>query len=256
MNRLPPKIFAQWKEALSLLRAIKSASSTVDRSKKILHAKSYLAKSDDEHLKRLSQLMDADMDEARLLCVLVPIERVASRDRVTDAEMLQDIEESVSTEDDETHIKKEKNRCIVVLDNLRSAVNIGGIIRTAEFFGLEEVWMCGYTATPENAQVLKSSLGSETFIKWRYFESTQEAIDLLKEKAYQVLALETSSRAKDINAYNFTKPCALILGNERFGVSTNLLAQADDLLIIPGYGVKNSLNVVCAFAIACNKLVN
>lgn len=249
MKPYPPHIFAQWKQSLSLLREAQQSIGTEGQDKAVLRAAAYMEASADEHLRRLAGLLHIGMTGAEFLCVLVPVERVASRDHVTDATMLADV-----TTDDAEQAPAVALPLIVILDNLRSAINLGGIFRTSEFFGVSVLWLCGYTATPEHEHVAKSAMGTDTLVAWRYFENTSEAILEAKKLGYHCYALETSPAAKSINSYEFAFPCALVLGNERFGVSQDALACCDELLTIPGYGRKNSINVASAFAIAANQI--
>lgn len=250
MKPYPPHVFAQWKQSLSLLREAQQCIGASGQDKAIARAAAYMQAAGDEHLRRLAGLLHDGMTHAEFLCVLVPVERVASRDHVTDAIMFAD----VTTDDAVQAPVASALPVIVILDNLRSAINLGGIFRTSEFFGVSELWLCGYTATPEHEHVAKSAMGTDTLVSWRYFENTATAILEAKKQGYQCYALETSPSAKNINTFGFTYPCALVLGNERFGISQDALACCDELLAIPGYGRKNSINVASAYAIAINQL--
>lgn len=248
MKPYPPEIFAQWKQSLSLLREAQQSIGTERQDKAVLRAAAYMQASLDAHLRRLGGLLHIGMTGAEFLCVLVPVERVASRDHVTDATMLAD----VTTDDTVETPVAPALPLIVILDNLRSAINLGGIFRTSEFFGVAELWLCGYTATPEHEHVAKSAMGTDKLVNWRYFENTSAAILEAKELGYRTYALETSPSASNINTAKMCFPCALVLGNERFGISEDAMACCDELLAIPGYGRKNSINVASAFAIAAN----
>ena len=139
----------------------------------------------------------------------------------------------------------------LVLDNLRSSFNVGSIFRTAECFGVSKLILCGYTANPQNLKVQKTAMGTDKFVEWEQFSSTTKAIRTLKETGVRIYALETTSNAKNIAEIEFTKPCALILGNESLGISRDVLELADQIVIIPLGGWKNSLNVGVTTAICC-----
>lgn len=252
MKPYPPEVFAQWKQSLSLLREAQQSIGTAGQDKAVLRAAAYMHASADEHLRRLAGLLHIGMTGAEFLCVLVPVERVASRDHVIDATMLAD----VTTDDAVQAPPAATLPLIIILDNLRSAINLGGIFRTSEFFCVAELWLCGYTATPEHEHVAKSAMGTDKLVKWRSFENTSKAILEAKRLGYYCYALETSPDANDINACEKKFPCALVLGNERFGISEDALACCDELIAIPGYGRKNSINVACAYAIAVNCFCN
>ena len=139
----------------------------------------------------------------------------------------------------------------LVLDNLRSSFNVGSIFRTAECFGVSKLFLCGYTATPQNLKVQKTAMGTDKFVKWEQFPSTTQAIKILKDKGIKIYAVETTSNAKNISEIEFTKPCALILGNEALGISKEILKMVDEIVTIPVAGWKNSLNVGVTAAICC-----
>jgi tRNA G18 (ribose-2'-O)-methylase SpoU len=139
----------------------------------------------------------------------------------------------------------------LMLDNLRSSFNVGSIFRTAECFGVSKLILCGYTATPQNLKVKKTAMGTDKFVEWEQFTSTTQAIRILKEMGVRIYALETTSNAKNIAEIEFTKPCALILGNEALGISRDILELVDQIVSIPVSGWKNSLNVGVTAAICC-----
>lgn len=139
----------------------------------------------------------------------------------------------------------------LILDNLRSSFNVGSIFRTAECFGVKNVILCGYTATPENEKVRKTAMGTTDFVEWLHFQNTKEAIHFLKKKNVTVFALETTLNAKNISKVVFSKPTALLLGNEALGISGDILKLADEIISISLSGWKNSLNVGVTAAIAC-----
>lgn len=138
----------------------------------------------------------------------------------------------------------------VVADNIRSTFNTGGIFRTADFFGADKIILCGYTPTPENAQVKKTALGADATVPWESVADIRIAIDKLKAEGRKIYALETVDTAKDISTFTPEFPCAMLLGNERFGLDPDVISLADEVLEIRSHGIKNSLNVVSAFSVA------
>ena len=131
---------------------------------------------------------------------------------------------------------------------------MGGLFRTADFFGVESLVLCGYTATPENPQVVRAALGAEAAVPWRHVENIRDAVKALKAGGRKVYALETADNAQDVDSFPFEFPAALLLGSERFGLDPDVVAMADAVVAIPSHGVKNSLNVVVAFALAARAL--
>ena len=144
----------------------------------------------------------------------------------------------------------------IVLDNLRSAFNVGSIFRTAECFGVTKIFCCGYTLTPNSSKLANTAMGTEKLIDWEYVKKTEAAIKILRENIIKIYALELTSQSKDINNFNFNSPVALILGNEALGISEKILDMCDDILFIPLFGNKNSLNVNVAMGIATQKIVS
>lgn len=134
---------------------------------------------------------------------------------------------------------------VILLDNIRSLNNVGSIFRTADAFLLEEILLCGITATPPHNEIHKTALGAEDSMNWTYFENTIDAVTQLQEKGFSVFALEQAENALmldtvDLNAYN---KLAFVLGNEVKGVQQAVVDQCDGCLEIPQFGTKHSLNV-------------
>jgi tRNA-Thr(GGU) m(6)t(6)A37 methyltransferase TsaA len=198
-----------------------------------------------EDLRRLafhSDNLSPAMSARHLVAILVPFERLQSR-------ALRDDEFLVS-EQDATEAQREVAPFKVIADNLRSAFNVGALFRTAECFGAEEVLLSGYTATPQDEKTARTSMGTQEHIPWRTFTHARDALEAVRAEGYTIVALETVEKAESLESFEWPEKCALLVGNERFGVDHATLAQADHLLRIPVYGRKNSLNVGIAFGIA------
>ena len=140
---------------------------------------------------------------------------------------------------------------ILILDNLRSAHNVGAIIRTAECLNIKEVWFCGYTATPEHPKIVKTAMGTQERIIWKHFESSKLAVIFAKEQGYYVYALETVENAESVYEQKFQDNIAIVLGNEALGVAEETLLLCDKIIMLPVLGWKNSLNVATAAAVTC-----
>lgn len=151
-----------------------------------------------------------------------------------------------------THEKNEKKSTIplsVIVDNWRSAFNVGSLLRSSDGLGVSEVILCGYTATPEHPQVKKTALGSENFVNWTYKKNTLDVITEKKKAGFFVIALETIEKAHNIESFCFPKPCAVLLGNERHGLHPDLISKCDATVKIPLSGKKSSLNAGVAFSL-------
>ncbi|MBN1326564.1 MAG: hypothetical protein JW996_01310 [Candidatus Cloacimonetes bacterium] len=137
----------------------------------------------------------------------------------------------------------------LVLDNLRSAFNVGSIFRTADCLGVSKIFLSGTTVTPDNAKLRKTAMGTESQVDWEYFSSSQEIFNRLRELKLRVYGLEITPDAGMIYDTVFRSPAALIVGNEALGVSPELLLQIDEVVQIPVKGWKHSLNVGVSVAI-------
>jgi tRNA G18 (ribose-2'-O)-methylase SpoU len=159
----------------------------------------------------------------------------------------------------------EKNKIIVLLDNIRSAYNVGSIFRTADAFLIECVFICGYTPPPTHRSVHKTALGAVETVDWMQFENIADAINQLKQNDYTVYAIEQAEKSVSLDKFNISsnlpadrhsKNTAVIFGNEVTGVQDSVMQQCDGCIEIPQHGMKHSLNVSVAAGIVLWKLVN
>jgi tRNA G18 (ribose-2'-O)-methylase SpoU len=142
----------------------------------------------------------------------------------------------------------EKMAVTVVLDNVRSAQNVGAFFRTGDAFAVERVMLCGITATPPSRDIHKSSLGAEFTVAWEYYQTTTEAVTMLKEQGYTVLAIEQVEGAVMLDKLDVdpTKKYAIVFGNEVMGVDQTVVDICDGAIEVPQVGTKHSINVsVC-----------
>lgn len=137
---------------------------------------------------------------------------------------------------------------VVVLDNVRSAQNIGAFFRTGDAFAVEKVVLCGITATPPSREIHKSSLGAEFTVPWEYSKTTVEAVESLKQQGYAIVAIEQVEGAVMLDKLEVdsTKKYALVFGNEVMGVEQSVVDICDGAIEVPQLGTKHSINVsVC-----------
>ena len=137
----------------------------------------------------------------------------------------------------------EKLDVIVVLDNVRSLSNIGSFFRTADAFRIGEIFLCGITACPPHREIHKTALGAEDSVRWRYFDTTEEACKYLKENSYVINAVEQIENSVMLDDFVPTQKSAYIFGNEVDGVDDDVLPYCDNAIEIPQEGTKHSLNV-------------
>jgi 23S rRNA (guanosine2251-2'-O)-methyltransferase len=143
----------------------------------------------------------------------------------------------------------------IVLDNLRSAFNVGSIFRLADAARAAEVIPCGYTAHPPHHKLEQTSLGTTDSVPWRRFDDTVSALTDLKANGIQLVAVETARGASPYHHFEYSFPLALVLGNEALGVSEDALKMCDAVVEIPVFGYKNSINVATAAGIVLYELL-
>lgn len=138
-----------------------------------------------------------------------------------------------------------KTPMILVLDNIRSLNNIGSVFRTADAFLILRIYLCGITATPPHKDIRKTALGSTESVDWEYRENTLELVGELKAQGVETIAVEQAERATMLNDFTIAKnkTVALIFGNEVKGVTQEVVSACDEVLEIPQFGTKHSLNI-------------
>ena len=139
----------------------------------------------------------------------------------------------------------------VLIDNVRSAWNVGSILRTGDGFGFNHAYLCGITPTPEEEAVRKTSLGAEDFVTWSYHKDAVRVVKGLRKEGLSMFALEADKRALPIDQISRQgRDAVLIVGNEMSGIDPELLDLADKILYIPMEGGKRSFNAAIAFSVA------
>ncbi len=139
-----------------------------------------------------------------------------------------------------------------LLDNIRSTWNVGAMFRSADGAGMRHLYLCGYTATPEHPKVGKTALGAEQALTWSHHPNGVDLAQTLRAEGKRLVALEGGARAEPIfhlKAWDAT-PVVLVVGNEISGVDPDILDLCDQVVSIPMWGVKESLNAAVAFGIA------
>jgi tRNA G18 (ribose-2'-O)-methylase SpoU len=145
----------------------------------------------------------------------------------------------------------EKNRVVIVLDNIRSLLNIGSVFRTADAFRVEAIYLCGISGTPPHREINKTALGAAGSVPWKYFADTNEAVAELKERGYTIIAVEQAEGATKLSDYRFSRErqYGIIFGHELNGVDQKVVDKADTCIEIPQSGTKHSLNIAVAAGI-------
>lgn len=150
-----------------------------------------------------------------------------------------------------------KQPLVLVLDNVRSGLNVGSIFRTADAFAVEKIVLCGITAQPPHREILKTALGSTESVSWEYFAETVEAVQVLKKNGWRIFAVEQTDRKTWLQDFipEGDEKYAFLLGNEVDGVSAAVLPLCDGAVEIPQFGTKHSLNVAVAAGIVVWEVV-
>jgi len=147
------------------------------------------------------------------------------------------------------YLEQQKIPVTLILDNVRSGLNVGSVFRSADSFNIEQIFLCGITARPPEREILKSALGATESVSWKYFETTKEALVFLQEKHYLIYAVEQCDPCTHLDKFVVPaqKKLALVFGNEVKGVDERLIPFLNGCIEIPQSGTKHSLNIsVCA----------
>lgn len=151
-----------------------------------------------------------------------------------------------------------KSPFVVVLDNVRSLNNIGSVFRTSDAFLVEAIYLCGITATPPHKDIQKTALGATESVDWKYFKTTETAINILKKKGYSIISIEQAEKA--IPLINYTteqhQKYALVFGHEVKGVSQKIVDLSDACIEIPQFGTKHSFNIAVSVGIVLWEFYN
>ena len=138
----------------------------------------------------------------------------------------------------------EKTPIVVVLDNVRSALNVGSSFRTSDAFRIEKIYLCGITATPPNKEIRKSALGATESVEWKKVEDTESVIKKLKSDGYHICAIEQTEKSTMLNDFILPeKPIAVVFGHEVNGVQQSVIDLCNQCIEIPQIGTKHSLNI-------------
>lgn len=159
---------------------------------------------------------------------------------------------------------------VVVLDNVRSAHNVGSVFRSADSFKADRIVLCGICPVPPSAEIHKSALGAEDSVPWEHEDRTEDAVRKLREEGYAIVSVEQTVHSVKLDRFEpygeadgtsgnninkdkeiasesghggMMKKYALVFGNEVDGVSQEVVDMSDFALEIPQFGTKHSLNI-------------
>jgi 23S rRNA (guanosine2251-2'-O)-methyltransferase len=145
----------------------------------------------------------------------------------------------------------EKLPVVLVLDDVRSAYNVGSIFRTADAFRVEAIYICGISARPPHKDISKTALGATESVHWQYFQDVKEAVGMLKLEQFKVYMIEQADQSIALGDFKPEegKKLAFIFGHEVFGVKEELIPMVDGCIEIPQFGTKHSFNVAISAGI-------
>ncbi|KKW09351.1 MAG: tRNA/rRNA methyltransferase [Candidatus Kaiserbacteria bacterium GW2011_GWA2_49_19] len=143
-----------------------------------------------------------------------------------------------------------EKKFVLILPNIRSGHNVGAMFRTADGAGVDKIFPTGYSPCPPHPQVDKVSLGAEKAVPWEYFKQSGRLVKILKADGYRIIGLEQTNKSVNIYSWQPRFPLALIVGNEKTGISPGMLKLCDAVVHLPMRGMKKSLNVSIAAGVA------
>ncbi len=169
------------------------------------------------------------------------------------------VQRTLAQEEDPTLQRTQPGpRMEAVIDNVRSAWNVGSIFRSAEGFGVCHLYLGGITPTPENEQVRKTALGAENIVPWSAHRNAVALIDQLKAEGRAIWALERTAGSRPLDVVREERPrldnVVMVVGNELAGIDPGILERADQIVHVEMRGRKRSFNVAVAFAVAAHVL--
>ena len=144
---------------------------------------------------------------------------------------------------------------VAVLENVRSAYNVGSVFRTADAFLIEAVYLTGYTAKPPHKEIKKTALGAEETVLWKHFPVASQAIKELRHEGYKVFAVEQVENSVSLEKIEPANKIAVIFGNEVSGIEQSTIALCDGCIEIPQLGMKHSLNIATAVGVVLWEMI-
>ena len=151
-----------------------------------------------------------------------------------------------------------RNPIYIILDNVLDTYNVGAIFRLADAIAADKIFLCGQTQTPPNPKIKKASIDTWKWVSWQRAETAAAAISKIKDKKsnIKIVAVEQDQRSQQFDKVNYELPLALVVGNETYGVSKEVLDMADMIVELPMYGINKSLNVMVSLGIVLYEIIS
>lgn len=158
----------------------------------------------------------------------------------------------------EAYAKIPKHDIIIIVDNVLDTYNVGSIFRLAEAVAVKKVYLCGQTLTPPNSRIKKASINTWQWVTWEYKQTALDAIESIKKEqpSTKIIAVEQDKKSVSLFHTKFEMPIAIIVGNETYGISRDVLDKCDKIVEIPMWGVNTSLNVMVSCGIVLYTIAN
>jgi len=162
-----------------------------------------------------------------------------------------------SEPDPEEYAKIPKNEIYIVLDNVLDTYNVGSIFRLADAVAAKQVILCGETLTPPNTRIKKASINTWQWVDWKYHKTALDAVLELKSQIsnIKIISVEQDSKSMPFNSVNYRMPLAIVVGNETYGVSQDVLGASDLIVELPMFGINKSLNVMVSTGIVLYEIL-
>jgi len=160
-----------------------------------------------------------------------------------------------TTPSEENYDKVKRNPIYLVLDNVIDTYNIGSLFRLADAIAAEKIYICGSSEYPPSSRIHKAAVGTEAWVPWVKKDTTVEAINELKKKNVQIIAVEQSPNSTPVSSLKPSFPCAIVVGHETDGVSKEVLKLADTIVELPMFGINHSFNVWGSAAVVAYKVL-
>lgn len=150
-----------------------------------------------------------------------------------------------------------KHELYIILDNVLDTYNVGSIFRLADAIAVKKIILCGQTLTPPNSRIKKASINTTGWVEWEYAASAKSALEELKSQnsMTKIIAVEQDKRSKPFYQVQYRLPLAIVVGNETYGVSKDVLDLADLIVELPMWGVNKSLNVMVSCGIVLYEIM-
>jgi len=157
--------------------------------------------------------------------------------------------EELNRVDVATYKRQIKHPVVLVLDNIRSAINVGSVFRTADAFSIKKILLVGITPVPPHVDITKSAIGATKSVDYEYHEDIKSSLKRLGTEGMKIVGLEQTSTSTDLTSHAWDEKVAIVIGNEVNGISDEALPFIDTFVEIPQFGTKHSLNVSVATGI-------